>query len=46
MGYWPKARKDIQEVLERFDRASDPNYAKNAIAWLERQTCYQERGNR
>jgi hypothetical protein len=74
MGYWIKARKDIEAVLEHFHQAgwritdppkyytvkcpcgkhkrwihrtpSDPNYPKNALAWLERQPCYKERGNR
>jgi hypothetical protein len=73
MGYWVKARKDVEEVLQRFHQAgwriedppkyysafcpcgkhkrwihrtpSDPNYARNAVKWLERQPCYQERGN-
>lgn len=74
MGYWVKARKDIQAVLETFHQAnwriddppkyyrvrcpcgmhqrwihrtpSDPSYCKNAIRWLERQPCYEERTDR
>lgn len=73
MGYWTKANKDIEEVLEAFHQAgwrilnppryytvrcpcgqhqrsihrtpSDPNYGRNAVKWLERQPCYQERNS-
>lgn len=73
MGYWTKARKDIEEVLELFHEAGwriknpptyycvlcpcgdhkrwihrtpGQGYAKNALAWLKRQPCYQERDDR
>lgn len=69
MGYWVKARKDVEALLEEYHRArwriknppkyysvlcpcglhqrqihrtpSDPNYCKNALAWGQRQPCWE-----
>lgn len=72
MGYWRKAKKDVEVILVAFDAAgwtvldppkyytvrcpcghhqrwihltpSDPDYGRNAIAWLHRQDCFAEKG--